>query len=441
MNDGVVVHRGRVLHLTGDPAADGKCEYHADGALVVDGGGRVAAFGAAPELLPALGDGARIIDHRDALIVPGFVDTHVHYPQCGVLASWGAQLLDWLERYTFPAEGRFDDAELARATADFFLDELLRNGTTTALVFGTVHPQSVDAFFEACRVRDLRMLCGKVMMDCHAPDYLLDSPETSFDQSAALIERWHGRGRLAYAVTPRFAPTSSSAQLDAAGRLLAAYPGVRLQTHLSENVDECRWVAELFPQCADYVDVYDRHGLLGGLSVFAHALHLSEREWGRLAQSGSAVSFCPRSNLFIGSGLFDLATADRYGVRVGLGSDVGGGDSFSIPAVVNEGYKVLQLGGQSLDPMRALYLATLGGARVLGLDNEIGNFELGKEADFVVLDPDCTPLMSHRTSRCTTIEETLFAMTMLGDDRLVASTWSLGREVHRRDIAGNGDTG
>lgn len=427
------VHRGRFLDLTADPAAGGAARYFEEGVMVVDDDGRVAALGPSADACARLHAEVPVIDHGDALIVPGFVDAHVHYPQCGIVAAWGTQLLDWLQRYTFPAEGRFGDPVTARRDANFFLDELLRNGTTTALVFGTVHAASVDAFFEACTERNLRMLCGKVMMDRHAPDYLLDTPESAYEHSAELIERWHGHGRLGYAVTPRFAPTSSDRQLEFAGRLLVEYPGVRLHTHLAENLDECRWVAELFPDSSDYVDVYDRHELLGHHSVFAHALHLGDREWARLGDSGSAVAFCPRSNLFIGSGLFDLARADRHGVRVGLGTDVGGGDSCSLPANINEAYKVLQLRGYNLDPLRALYLATLGGAGVLGLDHEIGNFDTGKEADFVVLDGACTPLISHRLSQCTTLEEELFAMMMLGDDRLIASTWSLGRRVHRRD--------
>ncbi len=425
-------HRGAVLHLTGDPAAGGSLEYFSEGALLVDDAGRVEMVGPANTVLAARGEEVAVVDHGDALIVPGLVDTHVHYPQGDIVAAYGTQLLDWLERYTFPAEGRFHDTATAAAAATFFLDELLRNGTTTALVFGTVHPQSVDAFFAASEARGLRMLCGKVMMDRHAPDTLLDTPESSYADSAALIERWHGRGRLLYAVTPRFAPTSSSRQLAAAGRLLAEHPGVRLQTHLSENRDECAWVARLFPDRLDYVDVYDHHGLLGAGSVFAHALHLDDREWRRLADTGSAVAFCPCSNLFIGSGLFDLAAADRHGVKVGLGTDVGGGDSFSLLRNVNEAYKVLQLRGQNLDPARALYLATLGGAKALGLDDVIGNFAPGKEADFIVLDPCATPAMANRAARCADMAELLFATLMLGDDRAVARTYAMGRCVHGR---------
>ncbi len=420
-------HVGRVLHLTGDPADGGRAEYLERGALLVDADGRVAGVAASA---PA---GAAVTDHGSRLIVPGFIDTHVHYPQCGIVAAYGAQLLDWLERYTFPAEGRFDDPALARATAEFFLDRLLENGTTTALVFGTVHPQSVDAFFEAAEGRNLRMLCGKVMMDRNAPEFLLDTPASSYEDSAALAERWHGRGRLHYAVTPRFAPTSSDAQLALAGKLLEEHQGLRLHTHMSENPAECRWVGELFPGSRDYLDVYERHGLVGPLSVFAHGIHLGHREWQRLAATGGALSFCPCSNLFIGSGLFDLARADRYGVRVGLGTDIGGGDSYSMLRVVNEAYKVQQLRRVNLDPMRALYLATLGGARVLGLDHLVGSFEPGKEADFVVLDPAATPAMAYRAERCDSIEDLLFATLMLGDDRAVAGTWSLGRQVHSRD--------
>ncbi len=429
MNTGVTVHLGNLLHLTGDPEDEGIAEYFEKGALAVSAEGYVAAAGNAEQVCSGFSEDTVIVDHGDHLIVPGFVDTHIHYPQCGIIAAHGTQLLDWLNRYTFPEEERFEDVGFARRTAAFFLDELLRNGTTTALVFGTVHPQSVDAFFEECRNRKMRMLCGKVMMDRNAPAYLLDTPESSYEDSAALIERWHGSERLLYAVTPRFAPTSSSAQLKFAGRLLEQYPGVRLQTHLAENTTECTWVSELFPHRRDYVDVYEQHGLLGPNSVFAHGIHLNEREWSRLSATASSLSFCPCSNLFIGSGLFNLSSADRHGVKVGLGTDVGGGDSFSLLRTVNEAYKVLQLGGQNLDPMRALYLATLGGAKALGVDGQIGNFETGKEADFVVLDTAATPLLEYRNSRCENVDERLFITLMLGDDRCVAATYVMGRRT------------
>ncbi len=426
-------HRGEILHCLGDPKEQGmdSCQYFADGLLIIDHG-HVAECGAADKLLPALPDQAIVHQHTDGLIVPGLVDSHIHYPQCGIIAAYGTQLLDWLNRYTFPAEAKFTDTTAAAATAGFFLDELLRNGTTTALVFATVHPQSVDAFFQSAYQRNLRMICGKVMMDRNAPADLCDTPHSGYADSKALIERWHGKGRLGYAVTPRFAPTSSAAQLAMAGQLLRQYPDVHLHTHLAENKQECEWVGELFPAAKDYLDVYDQHGLLGRRSVFAHGIHLSGREWARLQSSHSKLAFCPTSNLFIGSGLFNLSQADEYKVTVGLGTDVGGGDSFSLLRTINEAYKVQQLQGYNLSPLRALFLATLGGATALDLHDRIGNFERGKEADFIVLDYRATPLMDYRLSQCSDLAEKLFVLQMLGDDRAIRETWVMGCQEYAK---------
>lgn len=424
--------RGEIVHFLADPAHHAHAlEHFADGVLVVRDG-HVAECGPAAELLPRLPAGTPLADHRGRLILPGFVDTHVHYPQTDIIASHGEQLLEWLEKYTFPAEQRFADPAHAAEVAGFFCDELLRNGTTTAAAFATVHPASVDALFEAAQARRMRMITGKVLMDRNCPDFLRDSAETGYAASKALIERWHDRGRLLYAVTPRFAPTSTPAQMRFAGQLFREHPGVFLQSHLAENRAEVAWVAQLHPEARSYLDVYAHAGQLGMRAVFAHCLWLDDADRRRMAEAGAAMSFCPTSNLFLGSGLFDLRRAHELGVRVGLGTDVGGGTSFSMLQTLNEAYKVLQLGGQSLSAAGAFHLATLGGAHSLYLDDRIGNFMPGKEADFVVLDPRATPLLARRSAACATLEERLFALMMLGDDRAVAATHVMGTPAWRR---------
>ncbi|MBS7660808.1 guanine deaminase [Pseudomonas lalucatii] len=434
MSSHLKAYRAAILHNLADPAVVGverSYEYFEDGLLLVENG-HIAGVGHAAELLPTLKD-VEVVEYRDALITPGFIDTHIHYPQTGMIASYGEQLLDWLNTYTFPTERQFADQAHASDVAGIFLKELLRNGTTTALVFGSVHKQSVDAFFEAARALNLRMIAGKVLMDRNAPDYLTDTPESGYADSKELIERWHGKGRLHYAVTPRFAPTSSPEQLALAGKLLGEYPNLYMHTHLSENRKEIEWVKELFPERSGYLDVYDHHRLIGARSVFAHGVHLCDEECRRLAETGSAVAFCPTSNLFLGSGLFDLNKLEAHGVRVGLGTDVGAGTSFSQLQSLNEAYKVMQLQGKKLDPFKSLYLATLGGANALYLDDRIGNFESGKDADFVVLDYRATPLIAYRMQQATSLAEKLFALTMLGDDRAVKETYAAGQSVHRRD--------
>ena len=390
--------RSAILHCTANPTEVGTeqaFEYFEDGLLVVKDG-IIQALGNAEEQIALLDSTIEVEHHPDALIVPGFIDTHIHYPQSDMIASYGEQLLDWLNNYTFPEESKFADKQYASDVAERFIAELLRNGTTTALVFGTVHKQSVDAFFEAALPLNLRMICGKVMMDRHAPDYLTDTPETAYEDSKELIERWHNHGRLHYAVTPRFAPTSTSEQLSAAGKLLSEYDDLYMHTHLSENRQECSWVQELFPDSKNYLDVYDQHQLLSERSVFAHGIHLCDQEYNRLSETGSAIAFCPTSNLFLGSGLFNLEKAELHRVNVGMGTDVGGGTSFSMFSTLNEAYKVIQMQGQNLDPIKSFYLATLGGAKALRLDDKVGNLAVGSEADFVILDKQATPLLSKR---------------------------------------------
>ncbi len=425
--------RGGVLHFLRDPgdATDpaGSYEYFEDGVLVVRDG-LVAETGPAREVLARLPAETPVVDRTGKLILPGFVDCHIHYSQTDVIASYGEQLLEWLDRYTYPAERRFADAGHAREVADFFLDELLRNGTTTALVLGTVHPESVDAFFAAAQARRLRMAAGKVLMDRNCPEFLRDTAESGYAESRALIEKWHGRDRLLYAITPRFAPTSTEAQLERAGDLAAEFPDAFVHTHLAENRKEVAWVRDLFPWARSYLDVYARFGLVRPRSVFAHCIHLDEEDLETLAEQRALAAFCPTSNLFLGSGLFDLRRMRNLGVLVGIATDVGGGTSFSMLKTLAEGYKIAQLADQPLSAYRAFYLATLGGAQGLHLDDRIGNFAPGSEADFVVIDLAATPLAARRHARTGTLEERLFMAMMLGDDRFIAETYVLGKRVH-----------
>jgi guanine deaminase len=426
--------RASVLHFVDDPDKVGEDEsyqYFDDGMLVVDSG-KVVAAGYAEDLKPYLQRGTEITEYANSLLMPGFVDTHIHYPQTEMVAAYGEQLLEWLDTYTFPVEEKFSNPVYARDIAERFLNELLRCGTTTALVFGTVHKESVEAFFQACEARNLRMIAGKVMMDRNAPDYLVDTPQSSYDDSKALIEKWHEKGRLRYAVTPRFAPTSTPEQLAKAGQLMQEYPGVYLHTHMSESADEVVWVEELFPECDHYLHTYDDAGLLGRRSVFAHCIHLNDAEWDRLEETQSNIAFCPTSNLFLGSGLFNLKRAVEQNIGVGLGTDIGAGTSFSILQTLGEAYKVQQLRGEKLTPFKAFYLATLGGARALDMEDLIGNFRAGNEADFIVLDKASTPLMEFRLKQCKTLMETLFVLAIMGDDRSISETYSAGQRVHSK---------
>ncbi|MFO1038236.1 MAG: guanine deaminase [Geminicoccaceae bacterium] len=414
--------RGRLIWFDGDPVAGGKVHDIEDGIVLVRDG-----------LIEAVGedvvvpDGCPVDDHRGRLVMPGLIDTHIHFPQTQVIASYGTQLLDWLERYTFVEEQRFEDPEHAASVADFFLDELFRNGTTTAVVYCSVHAQSADAFFAAAERAGARMIAGKVMMDRNAPEALCDTAESSYRDSRALIERWHGRGRLGYAVTPRFAITSSEGQLDAAGTLLKEHPDCWMQTHLAENHNEIRTVGELFPRHRDYTDVYDQFGLLGPRSVLGHCIHLSDRELACLAERDAVASFCPTSNLFIGSGLFDLARTRLAGVRVALATDVGGGSSYSMLQTAAAAYQVCQLKGLNLDPLRAFWMMTAGNAEALRLGDRIGKLEPGMEADIVVLDPRSTPAKAHRMERIEgDLAPTLFVLMTLGDDRAVTATYVAG---------------
>lgn len=426
--------RGSFLHYIADPQQVGaSARVYYDDALLLVNAGKVES------LLPfdqhnalSLAD-VTITDYSGHLLIPGMIDLHTHYPQLDMIASYGLQLLDWLNDYTFPTEAAFVDKKHASQIAQRFLRELLRHGTTTAMVFSTVHTQSVEAFFEQALALNLRMITGKVMMDRNAPRYLCDSAEQSFLESQQLIERWHGQGRLAYAITPRFAPSSSVQQLALAGELYRLYPDVYVQSHLAENQAEVDWVRTLFPHAKDYVDVYQQAGLLGPRSIYAHGIHLDVDACQRLAESQSVLAHCPTSNLFLGSGLFPMARIQQQGVRFALGTDIGAGTSLSLFRTLAEAYKIQQLQQHQLDPDYAFYLATLGGAQALGLQNTIGNFLPGKEADFVVLDVQAGSITQQRLKQCRTLTERLFVLAMLGDDRQIYATYILGECVYLKD--------
>ena len=434
---GLQAFRGSILHCLDDPGSDAHSSavaFFDDGLLLVENG-HVKQLGEASALMPDLPADVRVEDYSGKLILPGFIDVHIHFPQTDMIASYGEQLLDWLEKYAFPSERRFEDADHAAEVAAFFIDELLRNGTTTAQVLGTVHPGSVDAIFEAAGTKNMRLIAGKVLMDRNCPDDLQDTADTAYRDSKPLIERWHRQGRLLYAITPRFAPTSSPAQLDRAGQLSREHPDTFMHTHVAENKAEVTWVSELFPESRSYLDVYDRYGLLRERSTFAHCIHLDRADRKRMAATGAAMAFCPSANLFLGSGLFDIGAAKDLGVRVGLGTDVGAGTSFNQLRTLSDAYKVTQLNGQKLAPLQALYLATLAGAKALYLDDKIGNFETGKEADFIALDWHSTPLLGRRVDATKDLVEKLFALIMLGDDRAIFATHIMGRRAYQRDTA------
>lgn len=430
-------YRGSILHFLHMPKGRFDAESHqyfADGILVLESG-KIKTVGDAKEVmktLPFEDELFELFDYSGYMIMPGFIDTHIHYPQTEVIASYGEQLLEWLERYVFPAEKKYDNREHAKQTADFFLAELLRNGTTAAAVYPTVHVNSVDVLFEAAERFNMLIMTGKILMDRNAPAYLLDTPERAYDESKQLINKWHGKNRALYAITPRFAPTSTEAQLEAVSTLKKEFPGVYLQTHLSENKNEIAWVKELYPWSCDYTDVYDKYNLLGERSIFGHAIHLSEREFRRLHETKSVLAWCPSSNFFLGSGLFKLNEARKYENRIGLATDMGGGSTFSLLRTQNEAYKVATLQEARFSPLESFYFITLGNARALSIDDRVGNFAKGKDADFVVLNLKSTPLLANKMARAQSLEEVLFNLSILGDDRAIKATYVQGELKHIR---------
>ena len=429
--------RGRFLDIQNTVSQAAQIPEHTryiEDGLLISENGKITWFGSWLEGQTQLTDNIQVNHYPEQLIVPGFIDTHIHFPQTEMVGAYGEQLLEWLNTYTFPTEMQFADKSYADKIAQFFVNELLRNGTTTALVFCTVHPQSVDALFEAAEQLQMRLIAGKVMMDRHAPEALTDTAQSAYDDSKALIEKWHGKGRNLYAITPRFALTSTPEQLQKAGQLKAEYPDVYVHTHLSENKNEIAWVKELYPEQNGYLDVYHHYGLTGQRSVFAHCVHLEDHEWDCMHDTNSAIAFCPTSNLFLGSGLFPLNKTWEKQVKVGLGTDIGAGTSFCHLQTLNEAYKVQQLQGDKLSAFESLYHATIGGAKALDLDDKLGNFNIGKEADFIVLNLKATALQQLRQERTKNIEDALFALFTMGDDRNIHATYIYGNKVYEQPL-------
>ena len=429
--------RAGLVTFSGDPFVDGvaaTCRYEPD-AIVAMEGGRIVDCGAAGDVLPRLPPGTPVTHYANALITAGFIDTHVHYPQLPIIGAGGKPLLDWLSGYTFAAEERFADADYARSVARAYLRENLRNGITTASVFCTVHAVSAAVLFEEAAALDMRLVAGKVLMDRNAPAGLLDTAQRGYDDSKALIERWHGKGRLGYSLTPRFAVTSTPAQLDAAGALKREHPDVHVQSHVSENLAEVSLVKSMFPAAASYLDVYASHGLTGRRTIYGHGVHLVESDFAFLHETDTAIAHCPTSNNFLGSGLFKLALAKRADrpVRVGLATDLGGGTSFSILRTMQAAYEVAQLSGAPLAPPCALYLATRGAAHALDFEDRIGTVASGMEADVVVLDLQSTPLLALRMDYARSLDELLAVQMALGDDRAVRATYVAGRCAYDRE--------
>jgi guanine deaminase len=432
----VKLFRARIFTPTSDPfAAQPGATYSSfdDGYMAVEASGRIVSVGDWRDLPAEFANTPVTELGPDVLVTPGFVDTHLHAPQLEMIGSYGGHLLEWLNRYTFPTEMKFSDPAHASLIAKAFFEELLRCGTLTALIFSTVHYEATEIFFEEAERRGFRGIIGKTLMDRNAPDALLDrSPETSYEESRRLLQKWHKRGLLRYAITPRFAPTSSPEQLRLAGELKREFPDAYVHSHISENEHEVAWVRELFPEDAEYADVYDRHGLLGERTVLAHGIHLTAEELDLLSRRGARIAHCPNSNLFLGSGLFPLHRVLEAGVLVGLGTDIGAGTTPCVFNAMADAYKVQQVQNVSLSPFHLWYLATLGGARALSLDAETGSLEAGKSADFLMLDLRATPLIAMRCARASSLEDLLAALIFMGDDRVVSRAWIAGREVFAR---------
>lgn len=423
--------RGRVLTFIEDPQDfDGSSSYHyfEDGAVLVENG-KVAAIGDYGDVSTNAGSDVAVADHRPNLVLPGLIDAHLHFPQTQAIASDGAQLLEWLNTYVFVEEQKFLNADHADQIAGRFMDELLRNGTTSAAAYCSVHAQSVESFFAAAEQRNMLMIGGKVMMDRNAPDALRDTPQSGYDDTTALIAKWHGRGRAHYAISPRFAITSTPEQLEMSRVLVRENPDCFVQTHLSENLDEIAFATSLYPNAKNYIDIYAGYDLLGPKTLFGHCIHMDDSEVSVLAESGSVAVFCPTSNLFLGSGLFDRDRFKKLGARIAVATDVGAGTSFSMLETMDEAYKVLQLQGQKLSPLSSYYMLTLGNARALGLQDRIGSLHVGADADIVVLDAHAKPAMDLRMQVANTLADELFILQTMGDDRAVAEVYVAGKPM------------
>ncbi|MDO6589217.1 guanine deaminase [Loktanella sp. D2R18] len=420
---------GQTLGFSGNPLTGDwrdAVNFDSAGAVLIEGD-RIAQIGPASALRAAHPDAA-VTDYGDALISAGFVDAHMHYPQTGMIASWGKQLIDWLNTYTFPEEARFGDPAYADDIAGRTLDLALDHGTTTLTSFCTIHPASVDAFFGAAAARNMAVVAGKTCMDRNAPDNLQDTPQSAYDDSKSLLEKWHGVGRAQYAITPRFSPTSTPDQLATLGALWTEHPNCLMQTHLSEQLPEIEWVQGLFPDARDYLDTYESFGLLGERGLYGHAIHLKSREIDRLREVGAAVVHCPTSNTFIGSGLFDLMGLAKAGLSIGLATDTGGGSSFSMLRTMAAAYEIGQLRGIALHPAQLMWLATEGSAQSLHMSGKIGHLGAGAMADIAVLDLASTPAITQRHSRATDIWDALFPTIMMGDDRAISAVYVAGKQ-------------
>jgi guanine deaminase len=423
--NGILVLKGQDLTFNDTPH---NYEYWETGCVVIEGGFIISVGDAASVEVP---NGANVIDHGKDLILPGFVDGHVHYPQMNVIGSFGAKLIDWLNTYTFPEEAKFSDKSYASAIANLFLSESLKNGYTTSSVFCTTHPQSVDAFFSEADKLGLRMIAGKVLMDRNAPENLLDTAQSSYDQSKELIDKWHNKNRALYAVTPRFAPTSTPAQLEVSGTLYKEYEGVYVQSHVAENVEEISWVGELFQQSTSYLDVYNQFGLLGPRTLYGHGIHFSDADIEMVKDTDTSIVHCPTSNLFLGSGLFAYQKFKEARVRVALGTDIGGGTSLSPFATMKAAYEVAQFHNYSLTPFEAFYLLTIGGAEALHLGDKIGRIAPGYEADLTVVNLNSTQIIRNRMTQSNELAEILFLQIILADDRAIRTTYANGKQVYK----------